>query len=398
MKILLAGNILGQGGIQTHLRWLARALGEEGFEVLVISIANQLPSPLDLQDIQHFQSEQVNFIFCHTQEIKKDLVSNIQYLAKITTHVREFFPDIYLAVGTGWNLFLPPLFSGSQTKRIFHEVMSGFVRSWRHSRWIVRWCFHEVIGQSPIVAENFAQSFGWEKQITAIPAIPEPLELTACLPQPISRTVELGKAKAALFSRLVPHKQAFWLVQQWEYLKDVLDELHIHGSGPEEELIREYIASQGIGDRVKCFGRYPNGQAYVDLISTYDLTLLPTVGSEGAPLVLLESMACGVPFVAYGVGGIPDYGVNNLNVLIVAPERWRTDQARVYADVENKDKSFEQGNQSSGKTSVFVSAIKQMVYKLAQREIDQAQLQQFYLERYSYSVLKKVWISYLCKQ
>ncbi|YAF95687.1 MAG: glycosyltransferase family 4 protein [Nodularia sp. CChRGM 3473] len=396
MKILLAGTLVSKGGIQTHLKWLARALGEEGCEVLVVSITSQTPSPVDLQDIQSFKSNNVNFISFHSQSRKKNFVFSILNLAKIISTVRKFSPDIHLVVGTGWNLFLPPLFTSRRTKKIFYEVMSGFVRSWRNSRWVARWCFDEVVGQSPTVAANFAESFGWKKQIAAVAAIPEPLELTACLPKPISRTVELGKAKAALFSRLAPHKQSFWLVQQWEYLKDVLDELHIHGSGPEEDLIREYITSQGIGDRVKFFGRYPDGQAYVDLISSYDMTLLPTIGAEGAPLVLLESMACGVPFVAYGVGGIPDYGVDNPNVLIVAPERWKTSQARVYADIDNMTESPADENQSSGKTPVFVSAVKQMAYKLAQGEIDQAQLQRFYFERYSYSVLKKAWVSYLC--
>jgi glycosyltransferase involved in cell wall biosynthesis len=229
--------------------------------------------------------------------------------------------------------------------------------------------FDEVVGQSPTVAKTFAKCFGWKKPIPAIPAIPEPLEVTASLPKQIPRTVEFGKARAAVFSRLVPHKQAFWLVQQWDLLKDVLGELHIHGSGSEEPLIRDYISSRGLGDRVKCFGRYPEGQAYVDLLSSYDLTLLPTIGAEGAPLVLLESMACGVPFVAYGVGGILDYSVDNPNCLIVPPV-----------------------------PEAFISGVKQMVHRLAQGQVNRAQLQQFYRERYSYTILKKAWLSYLCNK
>lgn len=117
------------------------------------------------------------------------------------------------------------------------------------------------------------------------------------------------------------------------------------------------------------FGFYPEGQAYVDLLSSYDLTLLPTIGAEGAPLVLLESMACGVPFVAYGVSGIPDYGMNNPNVSVISPN-----------------------------SNAFISGVQQMVSSLSVGEINQEQLQQFYLERYSYSVLKKAWTSYLCHQ
>jgi glycosyltransferase involved in cell wall biosynthesis len=368
MKVMLAGHILGQGGIQSHLRWLAKALVEDRVETMIVSLGNHQASVNSLQNIQVLIEEGITVKIC-SFDSSKSLGFNwrkVKRFLEMKTLIEEFNPDIYFAVGTGWNLFVPPLLSNGNRKCIFHEVMSGIPEGWKDSRWCVKGWFNEVVGQSQTVANTFAKCFGWRKSISALPAIPEPLELTASLPPVSQKTIPLGTAKAALFSRLAPHKQAFWLVQQWDLLKDYLAELHIHGTGPEEKLIREYIEVQEIGDRVKCFGRYPEGQAYVDLLSSYDLTLLPTIGQEGAPLVLLESMACGVPFVAYGVGGIPDYGVDNLNVLIVSPE-----------------------------TNAFINGIKQMVDKLAHRQIDQPQLQQFYLERYSYAVLKKAWLSYL---
>jgi glycosyltransferase involved in cell wall biosynthesis len=369
MKVLIAGYLLGQGGIQSHLKWLARALGEAEIETLVVSLGDRHPSPIDLESFKKHQSKNVNFVCCDAyKEIGNPLLSKLLRLRYLTDLIREFSPHVYLAVGTGWNLFIPPLLSNTKARLIFHEVMSGVPTGWQDSRWLVRWGFDEVVGQSPVVAQTFAECFHWHKPIAAIPAIPEPLEITATLPQVTPKTVELGQAKAALFSRLVPHKQAFWLVQQWDSLKDVLSELHIHGAGPEEPLIREYIAAKGLDGRVKCFGRYPEGQAYVDLLSQYDLTLLPTIGAEGAPLVLLESMACGVPFVAYGVGGIPDYGIDNPNVLVVP----------------------------LGPKS-FISGIRQTAQKLANGQVNQAQLQQFYLEHYSYIVLKQAWMFYLLK-
>jgi glycosyltransferase involved in cell wall biosynthesis len=368
-KVLLAGYLLGRGGIQSHLKWLSKMLGEEGIDTLVLSLGNEEASPEDWKDLQKFQHGKVEFVCCPPSQGRGlySVISQLQRLQAITRMIQEFSPDIYYAVGMGWNLVLPPLLSWSKARRIFHEVMSGVSNGLSDPRWGVRWWFNDVIGQSATVSKTFAQCFGWTNPIIALPAIPEPLEVSAQLPYPTVKQVELGRAKAALFSRLVPHKQAFWLVQQWHLLKDVLGELHIHGSGPEESSIREYIETQGIGDRVKCLGPYPQGQAYVDLLSSYDLTLLPTIGAEGAPLVLLESMACGVPFVAYGVGGVPDYGVDNPDVLIVQPE-----------------------------SNLFVAGIQQMVLKLSRGEIDPVRLQRFYLERYSYTVLKTMWLSYLC--
>ena len=376
MKILLAGNLIGQGGIQSHLKWLSKALGEEGLEVMILSLTTTpKESGHNLPEFSTIEESNIQIVYCNSSKWRR--------LTEITAIIKKFSPNVYLAVGTGWNLFIPPLLSRVKTRKIFHEVMSGVPNGVHDSRWIVRWFFNEVIGQSPTITKTFAECFGWKKALIAIPAMPEPLELTASLPQIVSKKVELGKAKAALFSRLVPHKQAFWLVQQWDLLKDFLGELHIHGSGPEESLIREYIAHQKIGDRVKCFGRYPEGQAYVDLLSSYDLTLLPTIGAEGAPLVLLESMACGVPFVAYGVGGIPDY--DNPNVVIVSPDSW----------IINKDK-YSLKTSKDSESNTFIRAVVEMTNNLAAGKINQSDLQQFYLERYSYQELKNAWFSYLC--
>ncbi|NEZ59940.1 glycosyltransferase [Adonisia turfae] len=370
MRILIAGTLAGNGGIQSHIRWLAKALSEEKFQVLAVSLGSPHGLPVDEVSLKTFWNKNVQLHCCtiHESNHTNQHFQRFRRLQELVRVIDEFNPDIYLAIGTGWNLFLPPLLARAKPIRIFHEVMSGVPNGWKDSRWCVKLWFDEVIGQSEIVSRTFSKEFGWKKQVSALPALPEPLEITADLPKAESKRVAKGKIKAALFSRLAPHKQAFWLVRQWHTLKEYLSELHIHGSGPEEELIRNHIAENGIEDRVKCYGRYPEGQAYVDLLSSYDLTLLPTIGAEGAPLVLLESMACGVPFLAYGVGGIPDYGTNNPDVFIVAPDN-------------NK----------------FFLGLERIIDSLETGTTNQNRLQQFYINHYSYNALQKQWINYFRK-
>ncbi|MEO0769376.1 MAG: glycosyltransferase [Cyanobacteria bacterium J06649_4] len=367
MKILIAGILAGEGGIQSHIRWLARALGEAGIETMALSLGSSHSPPVNESFLRSFWNKNVQLSCCTAYGSANDNrgLAGLLRLQEITKIIDDFNPDIYLAIGTGWNLFIPPLLSQSRSVRIFHEVMSGVPDSWKDSRWCVKLWFDEVIGQADTVSRTFSKEFRWRKQVLALPALPEPLEVTSKLPRVSQKTVARGTAKAALFSRLAPHKQAFWLVQQWDELKNYLSELHIHGSGPEEVLIREYIAERGIGDHVKCFGRYPEGQRYVDLLSSYDLTLLPTIGAEGAPLVLLESMACGVPFLAYGVGGIPDYATDNPDVLVVEPV-----------------------------AKAFFEGLVEITDSLENGVIDQCRLQSFYLNHYSYAALKQQWVSY----
>jgi glycosyltransferase involved in cell wall biosynthesis len=368
MKILISGVLAGEGGIQSHIRWLSKALGEEGIETLVLSLGNFHSLPVDKSFLKQFWNENVELRCCarYREGLLGKRFAGVRRLQEITKIIDDFNPDIYLAIGTGWNLFIPPLLTRAKPIRIFYEVMSGVPSGWKDSRWCVKLWFDEVIGQSEIVSQTFFKEFGWRKPIHALPALPEPLEITARLPDITQRSIPKGLVKAALFSRLVPHKQAFWLVQQWQTLRNYLSELHIHGSGPEEELIQSYIAEKGIGEHVKCFGRYPEGKAYVDLLSNYDLTLLPTIGEEGAPLVLLESMACGVPFLAYGVGGIPDYSRNNPDVCVVEPD-----------------------------ATMFFEGISQITAMLEKGQINQKRLQKFYLEQYSYGALTQTWLTYI---
>ena len=363
-RLLLVGNYSGNGGVQTHIKWLLKILEKEKIKTLFVSTYYcSHASEYDSNFIEIFNLRKNN------KNPNNGFVSNLTNLLRFTRKIREFAPDIYLTVGTGWNTVIP-IFVTPIKRKIFHEVTSGYVHRWNDSRKIVKLFFDEVISHTSITAKNFTDSLNWNKEIEVLSAIPEPLEQVASLPQiTTTKAVNLGSAKAAFFGRLESHKQPFWLVQQWNTLKEFLSELHLYGTGSEQKQIEEYIKTQKIGDRVKCFGRYPDGQGYVDLLSQYDLTLLPTIQGEGAPLVLLESMACGVPFVTHNIGGIADYGKNNPNVLIVSPQ-------------ENN----------------FVKAVQRMTEMLSKQQIKQSQLQEFYLQNYSYQVLKQAWLSYLCNQ
>ena len=362
MKIVIYGTVSGRGGIQNHLYWMCKALVDENFSILIIN-----PKITENEKI-YFSDKVLKKIQIVTEDkysTNYSKISSFKSILRIKKIIKEFSPDIFYKVGTGWMPIIQSFFLNGNVRKIFHEVMSATPNNSLDPRWGVKYVFDEIIGQSYIVAENFKKNFSSSRVIGAIPAIPEPLEVTANLPKAGKRIVKKGNIRAAFFSRLAPHKQGLWLVKQWNKLSEYIEELHIHGSGEEEKKIRDYIKEKGIGNQVKCFGWYPGGQKYVDLLVTYDITLLPTIGQEGAPLVLLESMACGVPFVANGVGGIPDYGIKNTNVII-----------------------------SKSDNSEFLEDVAKLSNKLSQGLINQNTLQEYYLKNYSFENMKFLWLNY----
>ena len=78
----------------------------------------------------------------------------------------------------------------------------------------------------------------------------------------------------------------------------------IAGDGPETARLRALSEQLGVDSLVRWLGAV----AHDDLPAWYraaDVTVLPSL-SEGVPNVLLESVACGTPFVASNVGSIPE--------------------------------------------------------------------------------------------
>lgn len=83
-----------------------------------------------------------------------------------------------------------------------------------------------------------------------------------------------------------------------------------------EQEIRALIESLGLSDWIQLAGFSNDVPAY---LRTFDLFVLPSVGPEGLPMVLLEAMAHGLPTIGSNVPGVGDVVRDNLDGRIVPP-------------------------------------------------------------------------------
>jgi glycosyltransferase involved in cell wall biosynthesis len=348
LRILLLGYIYGRGGIQTHTNWLARGLVERGHDVTVVTPSRMrdeiesLPVAAPYEIIEYRRASDIFGSFKSRKQF-----------------------DVAVISGTGWRAMAGALCL-SQCTKVFFEVMSGKRGKLLDPRYMVHLGFGAVVGQSSHVEHAFRTSFQWSKESVTIPALPEPLERAAEIPVRVSVSPSSRKIKCAYFGRLDPHKGVSYLVENWSSLLNAEGTLDIFGSGPEYDGLKRTIGQRNLGDQIQLMGPYPSGSEYVSLMQNYDLKLLPTVGDEGAPLVLLEAMAAGLPFVANGVGGIPQYANEDCEI-------------------------------TSGDIAEFALHVQRLVSKLRAGTINHSRLQDFYVENFSHRVLTDRWEAFLTK-
>lgn len=115
------------------------------------------------------------------------------------------------------------------------------------------------------------------------------------------------------FGPVLPYKGVHVLVEAFNHLPPSSARLRIYGSGDSKYLLQLMKKANG---SVHFGGAFKN---LTDILPEFDVTVVPPIWHDNAPLVVLESLASGKPIIGADIGGIPDFVQNGINGLLFTP-------------------------------------------------------------------------------
>ncbi len=209
-------------------------------------------------------------------------------------------------------------------------VMTEHGRHWpdvvsAKRRWINRLLLarlaHRVNACSAFSAQALARNDGFPRQ--SIQVIRNGIDLQGFRPSrgpgPPDLAPLAGRRLLGMVARFHEIKNHGLLLDGLALLAETRDDvdLLLVGDGPLREHLERRTAELGLTDRVHFLGVRDDVAA---ILSRLDVFVL-TSRCEAAPLTVLEAMASGVPVVATRVGGVPEMIRDQVDGLLVDPDR-----------------------------------------------------------------------------
>jgi glycosyltransferase involved in cell wall biosynthesis len=305
MKVVVMGNSKGFGGAQTAYRYLVKFMREEGYQVGAISITDGHDDELSYSHSLAFHRRVgVAFnVYKYWQTVR----------AAITA--RKFNPDVFIAVGLSRSADVVAAFLRSACFCVCQDFIFGrrcndpsFLSWIRH--------FDALAVQAPSMVAPLRDQ-GFTGFLNWLPCFPVP---PASGRSRVYRS-EPAAIKIGYFGRLAQNKGLELLFAALGRVKTNLPiEISIWGGvGADRQRLERIVAGLKIGPTVQFFGAYPSGSEGAELMCSYDALVLPSVSSEGLPLILVEAMAYGIPVLATNVGAVRDCCIGNVDFILVEP-------------------------------------------------------------------------------
>ncbi|MCA9743082.1 glycosyltransferase [candidate division KSB1 bacterium] len=151
------------------------------------------------------------------------------------------------------------------------------------------------------------------------------VDLKKFYPNGVARNLrsELGIPKnhviLAITARLEEVKGHRYFVDAFKQIADTHPDVTaiFIGDGSCREALQKQVGQHQLEDRIRFLGIRDDVNA---ILNMSDVFVLPSIGGEGLPNVVLEAMACGKPVIATAVGGTPEAVLDGENGYVVPPK------------------------------------------------------------------------------
>ncbi|MCJ8211009.1 glycosyltransferase family 4 protein [Mucilaginibacter sp. RS28] len=151
--------------------------------------------------------------------------------------------------------------------------------------------------------------------------------------------------------RLIAEKGVFEVVNAFSKIKDSVNAvLMIVGWGPEEDALKQLVASEHLEDRIKFTG-FIQEQEMNSYYANCDVLVFPTYFPEGFPMVLFNAIASGMPVITTRQRASADYLTQPENCLWVEPKDVDgvSKAIRMLLSSEQLQAGMKKNNQEKGK-------------------------------------------------
>ena len=148
----------------------------------------------------------------------------------------------------------------------------------------------------------------------------EPPQVAAIWQRTGSRRAIVGELRRPLrvgfFGSVLPHKGVHVLVAALQHLPR--GSVACIALGDAEPGYLAHLRRLDTGGRVHFHGGYPQ-EALPELLSAFDVVVVPSVWDDCAPYVVAEALAARCPVLGSDAGGIPDFVTDGANGFLFAP-------------------------------------------------------------------------------
>lgn len=309
-KILIIGHFDGRGGAQTAFRRLHEFIISSGYPADVILITDDSSGKVSC-------NQQLPLVrITHRAHGFRLKIFKWFQLFSAGMKARSYKPDVFITVGLSNSANFVAQWLDVHCYKIAQDFIAN--RDTNDPMWVSSLrVFDGVVVQSPSMLSYWINENRWTGKLNWLPCFPE-LPIRGVIRQ--RGAIDDKRIRIAFFGRLAANKGLPLLLTAMSAPGIALSvTLDLWGRGDEEQALRSFVEKLNLTHRVTLKGAYPEGEAGARLMASYDGLALTSTAMEGLPLVLLEAMAYGVPFLVTDVGAIRDCCHNNPDSILVEP-------------------------------------------------------------------------------